>query len=91
MFPNVTKVLYIIPGLLQNLFLVRMCFSLPGLDQRIPSIKDLEKMEREEAKDRPKWDNKTQYILTCVGFCIGISNMLRFPYFFQNHGRGHLR
>uniref|UniRef100_A0A8C9XB47 Transporter n=1 Tax=Sander lucioperca TaxID=283035 RepID=A0A8C9XB47_SANLU len=45
-------------------------------------------MEKEEAGDRPKWDNKAQYILTCVGFCIGIGNVWRFPYLCQSHGGG---
>lgn len=60
----------------------------PGLESRIPSYEDLEKMETEEAGDRPKWDNKAQYILTCVGFCIGIGNVWRFPYLCQSHGGG---
>ncbi|TNM93304.1 hypothetical protein fugu_018706 [Takifugu bimaculatus] len=60
----------------------------PGLEERIPSYEDLERMEKEEAEDRPKWDNKAQYILTCVGFCIGIGNVWRFPYLCQSHGGG---
>ncbi|RVE66385.1 hypothetical protein OJAV_G00106980 [Oryzias javanicus] len=51
-------------------------------------LSDLEKMDKEEAGDRPKWDNKAQYILTCVGFCIGIGNVWRFPYLCQSHGGG---
>uniref|UniRef100_A0AAX7UKH8 Transporter n=1 Tax=Astatotilapia calliptera TaxID=8154 RepID=A0AAX7UKH8_ASTCA len=43
---------------------------------------------RLEAADRPKWDNKAQYILTCVGFCIGLGNVWRFPYLCQSHGGG---
>ncbi|KAM3596471.1 uncharacterized protein V6R79_015022 [Siganus canaliculatus] len=67
---------------------MRLVLPNPGLDQRIPSYDDLERMEKEEGGDRPKWDNKTQYILTCVGFCIGIGNVWRFPYLCQSHGGG---
>uniref|UniRef100_A0A3P9HLD6 Transporter n=1 Tax=Oryzias latipes TaxID=8090 RepID=A0A3P9HLD6_ORYLA len=67
---------------------MRLTVPNPGLTLRIPNYEDLEKMDKEEAGDRPKWDNKAQYILTCVGFCIGIGNVWRFPYLCQSHGGG---
>uniref|UniRef100_A0A8C9YUF3 Transporter n=1 Tax=Sander lucioperca TaxID=283035 RepID=A0A8C9YUF3_SANLU len=67
---------------------MRLVLPNPGLDDRIPSYEDLDRMEKEEAGDRPKWDNKAQYILTCVGLCIGIGNVWRFPYLCQSHGGG---
>ncbi|KAK1173429.1 sodium-dependent neutral amino acid transporter B(0)AT1-like [Acipenser oxyrinchus oxyrinchus] len=60
----------------------------PGLEDRIPSHERLEILEKEEADDRPKWDNKTQYMLTCVGFCVGLGNVWRFPYLCQKYGGG---
>lgn len=70
---------------------MRLVLPNPGLDLRIPNHEDLERLEKEEAGDRPKWDNKAQYILTCVGFCIGLGNVWRFPYLCQSHGGGKFK
>ncbi|XP_013882034.1 sodium-dependent neutral amino acid transporter B(0)AT1 [Austrofundulus limnaeus] len=67
---------------------MRLVLPNPGLELRIPDYEELEKREKEEAGERPQWDNKAQYILTCVGFCIGLGNVWRFPYLCQSHGGG---
>uniref|UniRef100_UPI00358F15E0 sodium-dependent neutral amino acid transporter B(0)AT1 isoform X1 n=1 Tax=Myxine glutinosa TaxID=7769 RepID=UPI00358F15E0 len=53
----------------------------------IPSYEDLDLAEK-EFSGRPKWDNKMQYMLTCVGFSVGLGNVWRFPYLCQSHGGG---
>ncbi|KAM9096136.1 sodium-dependent neutral amino acid transporter B(0)AT1 [Sarcophilus harrisii] len=68
--------------------MVRLVLPNPGLENRIATLDELETIEKEEADSRPKWDNKTQYMLTCVGFCVGLGNVWRFPYLCQSHGGG---
>jgi hypothetical protein len=41
-------------------------------------------------RERVVWDNKAQYILSLIGYAVGVGNVWRFPYLCHKYGGGQL-
>ncbi|XP_048254887.1 sodium- and chloride-dependent glycine transporter 1-like [Haliotis rufescens] len=53
------------------------------------SASDLKTMEVEETRtSRPQWGSRVQYVLTLVGYSVGLGNIWRFPYICNRNGGG---
>ena len=44
--------------------------------------------EEEEEYERQQWSFKHEYILSAIGYCVGIGNVWRFPYMCNRNGGG---
>ncbi|KAJ8259581.1 hypothetical protein GJAV_G00171090 [Gymnothorax javanicus] len=57
-------------------------------DKNIPEPADLPESSADENVERGNWANKREYMLSMVGYAVGIGNVWRFPYLTYNNGGG---
>jgi len=46
------------------------------------------KLTKDDTASRVQWDNKFQFILTLIGFAVGLGNVWRFSYYVKRNGGG---
>ena len=61
----------------------------PGEKQTSPWINNKSKEEEDEDDDdRQEFTNYTEFLLTSVGYCVGLGNLVVYPGRVYNHGGG---
>lgn len=64
-----------------DFFFCKLCFK---------DDSPVDKESDEKNPERLKWTNKAEYILSMVGFAIGLGNIWKFPYLAYRNGGGNV-
>ena len=58
--------------------------------ERIQTEVEYNELEHIE-ENREQWTNRKEFLLTCIGLSVGLSNIWRFPYYCAKHTGGRCK
>ncbi len=62
-----------------------------SLDEKKELEKDEKDVEEGEIPGRVQWASPTEFLLTCIGYSVGLGNVWRFPYLCYKSGGGKVQ